>query len=77
MPKQAQRQAPMTPALTGVGRVDRVAAALWRAETVDAGVPNSVTNARTLEAFADLDPDHRARFHKFARAAIAAHTPTP
>jgi len=42
----------MTPALTGVGRVDRVAAALWRAETVDAGVPNSVTNARTLEAFA-------------------------
>jgi hypothetical protein len=58
-----------------VERVARVAAALWRAETVDAGVPASVTNALTLEAFADLDPDHRARFHKFARAAIAAMQP--
>ena len=62
----------MTPAQTDV---ERVAAALWRAETVDAGVPTSVTNARTLEAFADLDPDHRERFHKFARAAIAAMQP--
>jgi len=63
----------MTPEHTDV---ERVAAALWRAETVDAGVPTSVTNARTLEAFADLDPDHRERFHKFARAAIAAMQPS-
>ena len=52
--------------------VDLVAAAMWRAETHDSGTPESVTNARTPEAFEQQLLELRAKWHKFARAAISA-----
>ena len=52
--------------------VDRVAAAIWRAETVDAGTPESVTMRRTPQMFRDLGETNRAKWIKYARAAIAA-----
>ena len=52
--------------------IERVAWRLWRADSEDAGVPASVTNGRTQEAFAEQSEDTRRRWLKFARAAIEA-----
>lgn len=53
----------------------RVAAAMWRAEAIDAGTPPSVIAARSPEAFAEQSDYTRARWEKFARAALAAASP--
>jgi hypothetical protein len=58
--------------MTEQERVEKVAAAMWRAEAMDAGTPESVVRNRTPEAFAEQAEETRARWHKFARAAIAA-----
>lgn len=50
---------------------ERVAARLWRAESEDAGAPASIPAGRTLEAFREQREDTKARWHKFARAALA------
>lgn len=63
--------------MTEQERVEKVAAAMWRAEAMDAGTPESVVRNRTPEAFAEQAEETRARWHKFARAAIAAMQPTP
>lgn len=55
--------------------VERVAAAMWKAEAVDSGSPESVAMRRTPEEFAVQADETRAKWHKFARAAIAAMTP--
>jgi len=55
---------------------ERVAAAMWREETVDAGTPESVTYRRTLEEFCEAGDDVRRKWLKFARAAISAIQPT-
>jgi hypothetical protein len=52
--------------------VERVAARMWKAESEDAGVPASVTARRTYDAFLDQSDDTRAKWRKFARAAILA-----
>jgi hypothetical protein len=52
--------------------VETVAAALWRAEAVDSGTPQSVIEGRTLEVFLDQSPDLQAQWGKFAKAAISA-----
>ena len=52
--------------------VERVAAALWKAETIDSGTPQSVIDARTPELFVSQSDGLRAKWHKFARAAISA-----
>jgi hypothetical protein len=52
--------------------IRRVAAAMWKAEAVDAGTPQSVADGRTPEAFDDQSDYIRARWTKFARAAITA-----
>jgi hypothetical protein len=52
--------------------VERVAAELWRTQAVDSGAPASVAERRTPEAFADEAETTRAKWHKFARAALAA-----
>jgi hypothetical protein len=52
--------------------VERVAARLWKADSEDAGVPASVTAGRTYDAFLDQSDDTRAKWRKFARAAIEA-----
>lgn len=52
--------------------VERVAAALWKAETIDSGAPQSVIDARTPELFVSQSDGLRAKWHKFARAAISA-----
>ena len=55
--------------------VERMAAAMWRAETVAAGTPESVTLRRTPEIFRDMHEASRAKWFKFARAALAAMPP--
>ena len=55
-----------------MSKVEEVAARLWKAESEDAGVPASIANGRTLEAFRDQSDKTRARWFKFARAAIEA-----
>ena len=55
---------------------ERVAAAMWREETVDAGTPESVTDRRTYEEFLGAGPITRSKWLKFARAAISAIQPT-
>ena len=55
--------------------VERMAAAMWRAETVAAGTPESVTLRRTPETFRDMHEASRAKWLKFARAALAAMPP--
>ena len=55
--------------------IRHAAAALWKAEAVDAGTPQSVADGRTPEAFNDQSDYIRARWTKFARAAIAALPP--
>jgi hypothetical protein len=51
--------------------VERVAAELWRTESVDSGSPASITAGRTPEAFADEADVTRAKWSKFARAVVA------
>lgn len=53
--------------------IERVAARLWRADSEDAGVPDSIALGRTLEEFLDQSDETRARWFKFARAAIAEY----
>jgi hypothetical protein len=55
--------------------VERVAARMWKAESEDAGTPASVTARRTYDAFLDQSDDTRARWRKFARAAILEMPP--
>ena len=50
---------------------EKVAARLWRAESEDAGAPASIPAGRTLDAFREQREDTKARWHKFARAALA------
>lgn len=50
--------------------VDRVAARLWLAEVQDAGVPQSAIDARTPDAFQEESESTKARWRKFARAAL-------
>lgn len=50
---------------------EKVAARLWKAESEDAGAPASIPAGRTLEAFREQREDTKARWHKFARAALA------
>ncbi len=64
--------APAQPAPQGVGAV---AAALWKAEATDAGVPQSVVDRRTPEAFAEQSEATRDKWQKLARAALAALAP--
>jgi hypothetical protein len=52
--------------------VERVAARLWKAESEDAGVPPSVAAGRTYDAFLEQSDSTKARWRKFARAAILA-----
>lgn len=52
--------------------IRRVAAAMWKAEIIDAGVPQAVTDARTPEAFSEQSDYIRAKWMKLARAAIAS-----
>jgi hypothetical protein len=51
---------------------ERIAAALWREEAVDAGAPPSLAARRTPEAFADESDVIRAKWLKLAHAAIRA-----
>jgi hypothetical protein len=39
-------------------QIERVAAAMWRAEAVDSGTPENVVKRRTPEAFAEQAPNH-------------------
>lgn len=55
-----------------MSKVEEVAARLWRADSEDAGVPASIAKGRTLEAFRDQSDETRARWFKFARAAMEA-----
>ena len=54
--------------------VDDLAAVLWRTELIDAGVPQSVINGRTREAFDNQSEDTKNRWRKFARASFTALT---
>lgn len=56
-------------------QVERMAAAMWKAEAVDSGAPQSVARGRTPQAFADQAEETRARWHKLARAGFAAMQP--
>lgn len=51
-------------------REDDVAAAMWKAEAEDSGAPASIPAGRTREAFDDQSEELKARWRKFARAAI-------
>ena len=53
--------------------IDEVAARLWRAEAENAGTPQSGVDGRTAEAFAEQSEELKARWRKFARAALG-HT---
>lgn len=50
--------------------VDDVAARMWRAEAEDSGTPASVLAGRTRAAFDEQAPELKARWRKFARAAV-------
>lgn len=52
-------------------QLERLAASLWKAQVVDAGVPQSVIDLRTPEAFADESPETRKIWLKFAKVALA------
>ena len=51
---------------------DKIAAELWRVESVDCGGPESVAKGRAPEAFENQHPNTRARCFKFADAILAA-----
>lgn len=53
-------------------QVERVAAAMWKAEAVDSGSPESVARGRTIETFLEQSEDARKKWLKFARAALSA-----
>jgi hypothetical protein len=53
-------------------KIEAAAAAMWRAETIDAGTPKSVIDNRTPAAFAEESPKLRARWHKIAQAGLEA-----
>jgi hypothetical protein len=53
-------------------RVVTVAAALWRAQAVDTGTPQSVVDARIPEAFVDQSEETKRTFTKMAEYAIRA-----
>ena len=52
--------------------VEAMAAAMWRAETIESGTPKSVTMRRTPQMFRDLGEANREKWIKFARAALSA-----
>jgi hypothetical protein len=51
---------------------DQIAALMWRTQSIDAGTPQSVTNGRTLEAFADAGDEVRRYWLKQADAILEA-----
>jgi len=56
--------------------VDDLAAVLWRTEATDAGVPQSVIDGRTRQAFDDESQSTKYRWRKFARAALSTRATT-
>jgi hypothetical protein len=63
--------------LTREQMIEALAALLWKTQSVDAGVPQSVTNGRTLAAFANEGKATRSTQIKLATAAFDAMSPKP
>lgn len=53
------------------GEVDNVAARMWKVEAEESGTPASVAANRTREAFDSQSDELKARWRKFAKAALA------
>ena len=51
---------------------DKIAALMWKTQSIDAGAPQSVANGRTLVAFLDAGNEVRRYWIKQADAIIAA-----
>jgi hypothetical protein len=50
--------------------IQKVAAAMWKAEALDSGLPKSVYDGRTLELFLDQDERLQEKWIKLATAGL-------